>query len=160
MAPSLIRVEADEVTYNLHIMLRFEIETGVLAGKLRVDEMPEVWNARMQEYLGVTPPNDALGCLQDIHWSGGMIGYFPTYSLGNILSAQLFAAARAETPGLDHALAAGDYSGLLGWMRAHVHQHGRKYPPAELIRRATGGPLSASAYVAYLTEKFGAIYGL
>ena len=160
VAPSLIRVEADEVTYNLHIMVRFEIETGVLDGSLRVDDMPEVWNARMKEYLGVTPPNDTMGCLQDIHWSAGMIGYFPTYSLGNILSAQLFAAAQAETPGLDDSLAAGDYSRLLGWMRAHVHQHGRKYPPAELIKRATGGPLSASAYITYLTRKFSAIYGL
>lgn len=160
VAPSLIRVEADEVTYNLHIMARFELETGVVSGALRIQDLPEAWNGRMKEYLGISVPDDAQGCLQDIHWSSGLIGYFATYSLGNLLSAQFFAQARAEQPGMEAALEAGEYSVLLGWMRDRIHRHGRKYPPAELVRRVTGSPMSAAPYVAYLREKYTAIYGL
>ncbi|PNY81806.1 carboxypeptidase M32 [Deinococcus koreensis] len=157
--PSLIRVEADEVTYNFHIMLRFELELGLLDGTLKVAELPEAWNAKMQEYLGLTPPSDAQGVLQDIHWSAGLIGYFPTYSLGNLLSVQLLEAARQDT-----AVAAGlqeaHYGPLLAWLAQHIHQHGRSLTPGELTERATGRPLSADPYVAYLHEKYGAIYGL
>jgi len=160
VSPSLIRVEADEVTYNFHIMLRFEIETGVLEGKLKLADMPEIWRARMQDGLGVTPPDDAQGCLQDIHWSSGMVGYFPTYSLGNLLSAQFFAQAQQEVPGLQAALDRGEYGVLLAWLRERIHHHGRKYPPADLVRRVTGGPISAGPYVDYLWAKFGALYGL
>jgi carboxypeptidase Taq len=158
--PSLIRVEADEITYNLHIMLRFELELDVIEERVRIAELPEVWNARMQAYLGITPPDDALGVLQDIHWSEALIGYFPTYSLGNILSVQLLEAARQSLGDLDAQWARGEYAPLLGWLREHVHQHGKRYFPNELIERATGSPLTAKPYVAYLKRKFSDLYGL
>lgn len=158
--PSLIRVEADEVTYNLHVMVRFELELALLEGSLRVADLPEAWNAKYQEYLGVTPPNDAQGCLQDIHWSLGMFGYFPTYTLGNLMSVQLFEAAGAALPTLEADTEGGDFSGLLGWLRENVHEHGSRYEPAELLRRATGSDLTAGPYVRYLNEKFRALYGL
>jgi carboxypeptidase Taq len=158
--PSLIRVEADEITYNLHIMLRFELELDVIEERVRIAELPEVWNARMQAYLGITPPDDALGVLQDIHWSEALIGYFPTYSLGNILSVQLLEAARQSLGDQDARWARGEYAPLLGWLREHVHQHGKRYFPNELIERATGSPLTAKPYVAYLKRKFSDLYGL
>ncbi|WP_216329484.1 carboxypeptidase M32 [Deinococcus aestuarii] len=157
--PSLIRVEADEVTYNFHIMLRFELELALLGGELRVADLPEAWNAKMREYLGLTPPDDAQGVLQDIHWSAGLIGYFPTYTLGNLLSVQLLEAARR-----DAEVAAGvgraEYGSLLAWLARHVHGHGRSLTPAELTERATGRPLTADPYVAYLHAKYEDIYGL
>ena len=158
--PSLIRVEADEVTYNLHVMVRFELELALLEGSLKVSDLPEAWNAKYQEYLGVTPPNDAQGCLQDIHWSLGMFGYFPTYTLGNIMSVQLYEAAKKTLPTLEGDIEQGNFSGLLGWLRENVHEHGARYKPAELLRRATGSDLSAGPYVAYLNKKFRALYGL
>lgn len=157
--PSLIRVEADEVTYNFHVMLRFELELALLEGKLQVAELPEAWNAKMGAYLGLTPPDDAQGVLQDIHWSAGLIGYFPTYTLGNLLSVQLLEAARrdpAVAAGVDRA----EYGPLLAWLAEHVHAHGRSLTPAELTERATGRPLSADPYVAYLHGKYEDIYGL
>ncbi|UBV42705.1 carboxypeptidase M32 [Deinococcus taeanensis] len=157
--PSLIRVEADEVTYNFHIMLRFELELALLDGSLAVRDLPEAWNARMQEYLGLTPPDDARGVLQDIHWSAGLIGYFPTYTLGNLLSVQLLEAARR-----DEAVAAGvdraEYGPLRAWLAQQVHQHGRSLTPVELTVQATGQPLTADPYVAYLHRKYGEIYSL
>jgi carboxypeptidase Taq len=156
--PSLIRVEADEVTYNLHIMLRVEIELGLLDGSLRVADLPDVWRAKMTEYLGVTPPNDALGVLQDIHWSGGGFGSFPGYTVGNVMSAQFLAAARRDVEGLDAALARGDYQPLLGWLTEHIYRHGRAYSASELLVRATGADLHVAPYLAYLDEKFGDLY--
>lgn len=158
--PSLIRVEADEVTYNFHIMLRFELELALLEGRLKVRELPEAWNAKMAEYLGVTPQRDADGVLQDIHWSAGLIGYFPTYSLGNLLSVQLLDAAKAQQPAIAAGLDSGDYAPLLAWLQDNVHRFGRTLTPRELTLRATGQPLSAEAYVRYLREKYGEMYGL
>lgn len=156
--PSLIRVEADEVTYNLHIMLRAEIEMGLMDGTMAVEELPEIWNARCQAYLGLTPPTDTQGVLQDIHWSTGYIGSFPTYTIGNVMSAQFMQAARRDVAGLDDALAAGDYQPLLAWLTEHIYRHGRAYTPEELLVRATGGGLDAGPYLAYLQHKYGELY--
>lgn len=158
--PSLIRVEADEVTYNLHILLRFEMETALLSGELSVADAPAAWNAKMQAYFGLTPPDDAAGILQDVHWSAGLIGYFPTYTLGNILSVQLYHKAEADGGGpLRSQIAAGDFAPLLAWLRENVHQWGRKYLPKDLVVRATGGPLDPAPYLTYLQNKFGEVYG-
>jgi carboxypeptidase Taq len=158
--PSFIRVEADEVTYTLHIMLRFEMEQGLLDGSIGVGDAPHIWNEKMQEYLGITPPNDTLGILQDVHWSTGMMGYFPTYALGTILSLQLYETALQAHPTLQENLRGGDFAPLLGWLTENIYRHGRKYEPNELIQRATGRPLEIGPYVRYLTSKFGEIYGL
>lgn len=158
--PSLIRVEADEVTYNFHIMLRFELEMALLEGTLAVKDLPEAWNAKMAEYLGVTPPNDAEGVLQDIHWSAGLIGYFPTYSLGNLLSVQLLEAAKLADAAVAEGLQSGRFGPLLAWLRENVHRFGRSLLPREITERATGRPLEASAYVRYLKTKYADIYGL
>lgn len=157
---SLIRVEADEVTYNLHIILRYELENDLLEGRLTVADAPEAWNAKMREYLDLTPPSNREGILQDVHWSIGILGYFPTYSLGNLMSVQLFEAARAAVPELPECFARGEFQPLLGWLREHVHRYGRTYLPNELLRRATGQPLSAEPYLRYLKAKFGEIYGV
>lgn len=157
--PSLIRVEADEATYNLHIMLRLEIELALIEGKLAVKDLPEYWNAKMQEYLGLTPPNDALGVLQDVHWSYGSIGYFATYALGNLIAAQLWQKANQDIPDLTDQIRCGDFSGLLGWSRDRIHRHGSKFEPQELVMMATGSKIDPAPYLAYLTEKYSAIYG-
>jgi carboxypeptidase Taq len=158
--PSLIRVEADELTYNLHIMLRFELELEVFEGKTKVSELPEAWNAKMQEYLGVTPPNNANGVMQDIHWSNGLFAYFPTYSLGNILSVQLFEKAGSQMGDLNAMFARGEYKPLLQWLENAMLRHGKTYLPPELIERATGEPLSAKYYLNYLETKFSNLYRL
>lgn len=159
--PSLIRVEADEVTYNLHILLRFEMETEMLVGRLSVADAPAAWNAKMQEYLGLTPPDDAQGILQDVHWSGGSLGYFPTYSLGNVLSVQFFEKANADLGGQIAAqVAQGEFAPLRGWLGENIYQWGRKYLPNELVQRVTGGPLDPAPYLRYLKTKFGEVYGL
>ena len=158
--PSLIRVEADEVTYNLHIMLRFELENDMLEGKLRIADLPEAWNTKMQEYLGLVPPNDRLGVLQDVHWSSGLFGYFPTYTLGNLLSVQFFDQAKQEIPDLLDQIAAGRFEILLNWLRNNIHRHGRKYTPGELVQRVTGQGLTARNYLAYIKAKFSEIYAL
>ncbi|HLB47268.1 MAG TPA: carboxypeptidase M32 [Anaerolineales bacterium] len=160
VSPSLIRVEADELTYSLHIMLRFEIEKEVLEGRVRVSDLPEVWNAKMQEYLGITPPNDKLGVLQDVHWAAGLVGYFPTYALGTIISVQLFERAIADVPGIPAQIERGEFSGLFNWLKDHVYRHGKKFTPTEVVERATGGPLNSAPYVKYLKTKFGEIYGV
>jgi carboxypeptidase Taq len=160
VTPNLIRVEADEVTYNLHIILRYELERALLERTLSVKDLPEAWNARMTESIGITPPNDADGVMQDIHWSGGMIGYFPTYTLGNVMSAQLFEAARRAHPSLVEEIGRGEFATLLGWLREHVHVHGRKFFPQDLLERATGSRLTPEPYLRYLWEKFGDIYGV
>jgi len=158
--PSFIRVEADEVTYNLHIMLRFQMENQLVEKKLAVADVPEAWNAAMQEYLGIVPPTVALGALQDIHWSHGMLGYFPTYSLGTFFSAQLFEKARAAMPDLDAQFTRGEFGGLLGWLRENIHQYGRKFTLNELAQRITGEPLQTRSYLKYLKEKYTEIYDL
>jgi carboxypeptidase Taq len=158
--PSLIRVEADEATYNMHIMLRLEIEVGLMEGTIKVENLPEIWNTKMKDYLGITPPNDALGVLQDVHWSGGMIGYFPTYTLGNLASVQLWDKLVEENPNVYDEIAKGQFETILGWMRENVHQYGRKYEPQEIMLRATGNKITPEPYMAYLKEKYGEIYDL
>jgi carboxypeptidase Taq len=157
---SLIRVEADEVSYNLHILVRFELELALLDGDLAVADLPDAWNERYRDYLGITPPTDALGCLQDIHWAVGLIGYFPTYAIGNLVSAQLFETVRAATPTLDEDIRAGNFSGLLAWLRENVQRHGSRYRPDELLVAATGKGLTAAPYLAYLRGKYGDLYDL
>jgi carboxypeptidase Taq len=158
--PSLIRVHADEVTYNLHVFLRFELEQALLCGDLAVGDVPAAWNEGMQRLLGLTPPDDAGGCLQDIHWSCGLFGYFPTYTLGNLYAAQLFARANAELGDLGPSFARGEFLPLLEWMRATVHRQGRRYRAARLIEHATGAPPSPEPLVEALRTKYGALYQL
>ncbi|HEY4330650.1 MAG TPA: carboxypeptidase M32 [Phycisphaerae bacterium] len=160
VSPSFIRVEADEVTYNLHIILRYEMEQALLNKQLSVQDAPAAWNEKMNKYLGITPPTDREGILQDVHWAFGGFGYFPTYSLGNVLAAQLFESASKAMPALRSDILAGNFSNLLQWLRTNVHQHGKRYIPTDLVRRATGKPLSTDAYLGYLTQKFTTIYGL
>jgi carboxypeptidase Taq len=160
VAPSLIRVEADECTYNLHIILRFEIEVALMAGDLGVDEIPEAWNAKMKEYVGLDVPDDARGCLQDIHWSHGAMGYFPTYALGNLYAAQLFEAILADIPGLFEQVASGQFGPLLAWLREHVHRHGRRKLAAEIVRDATGREPDSEAFLRYLEAKYSRLYDL
>jgi carboxypeptidase Taq len=158
--PSLIRVEADEVTYGLHIMLRFELEKEMIAGRVDFNTLPDLWNSKMEEYLGITPDSDANGVLQDVHWSSGIIGYFPTYQLGNLISAQLWEMIRNEITDLDDQIRRGEFSNLLSWLRKNVHAHGCKFEPADLIQRITGKPLDSKPYLTYLRSKFGTIYGI
>jgi carboxypeptidase Taq len=158
--PSLIRVEADEATYNLHIMLRLELEIALLEGKVLVKDLPETWNARMQETLGITPPDDAKGVLQDIHWSGGAIGYFSTYALGNLISAQLWDKINQDIPDLVGQIREGKFEALLGWLREKVHRHGSKFEPQELVEKVTGSRIDPAPYVRYLTRKYSQIYNL
>ncbi|QRV13437.1 carboxypeptidase M32 [Haloterrigena salifodinae] len=157
---NLIRVEADELTYHLHIVIRFEIERDLIRGDLAVDDVPEVWNDKYEEYLGVRPETDAEGCLQDIHWSHGSFGYFPTYSLGSVLAAQLYAAAEDELGDLDDDIREGDFEALNGWLRENVHRHGKRYTTPELIERATGQELTADPFLEYVTSKYGELYDL
>ena len=158
--PSFIRVEADEVTYNLHVLLRFELENELLEGKLEVKDVPEAWNARFKSYVGLDVPNDREGALQDIHWSFVSFGIFPGYTIGNLVSAQLMEKIRADIPDLDAQVEKGQFAALLGWLRKNVHRHGRKFTPDELLERATGKPLTAAPWIAYVRKKFGALYGL
>jgi carboxypeptidase Taq len=141
-------------------MLRFELERELLSGAVKPGDLPAAWNAKMKAYLGIVPPTDALGVLQDVHWSAGLMGYFPTYAVGNIISAQLFDAAVKARPSIPASIAAGDCAPLLGWLRENVHAHGKKYSAPELVRRATGGEISPKPYLAYLRAKFGELYGL
>jgi carboxypeptidase Taq len=153
VAPTLLRVGADEVTYNLHILIRFELEQALLNGDLRAADLPAAWNEAYRHHLGVTPANDVEGCLQDGHWGSGLVGYFPTYTLGNLYAAQLFAKAREELVNLDDAFARGEFGGLLGWLREKVHRQGSRYAAAELIERVTGTPPSPRFLIQALTEK-------
>jgi carboxypeptidase Taq len=158
--PSFIRVEADEVTYNMHILLRFELENELLDGTLKVADLPEAWNSRFKSYVGLNVPNDREGVLQDIHWSYVSFGIFPGYTIGNLVSAQLMEKVRQEIPDLDARFEKGEFSALLTWLRRNVHQHGRKFTPNELLERATGKPLTAAPWIAYVRNKFGTLYGL
>ena len=158
--PSLIRVEADEVTYNLHILIRFELEQALIGGDLPVADVPEAWNAKYRDYLGITPSDDAKGCLQDIHWAAGLVGYFPTYTLGNLYAAQLYAGADADLGGLEPAFARGDFGGLLAWLRDKIHRNGRRFRAADLIRQATGKTIDHQPLVRSLRKNYGPIYGI
>lgn len=158
--PSLIRVEADEVTYPLHVILRFELEKGLIEGSIKVREIPEVWNAKMSNSLGITPGNNRDGCLQDIHWSMGGFGYFPTYILGNIYAAQLFGAFAKDHSDWEKRVASGEFSFITGWLHEKIHKHGRRYTTHELIQRATGRAISPEAYLEYLGRKYSQIYTL
>jgi carboxypeptidase Taq len=158
--PSLIRVDADEATYNLHVMLRFEIELGLMEGKLSTDELPEIWNDKMEEYLGIRPPNDADGVLQDIHWSSGIFGYFPTYSLGNLIASMLWEKIGEDIPDLEDQIEKAKFGNLLTWLRENIHVHGAKFEPMDLVKRVTGSDLTAQPYLAYLNDKFGELYKL
>jgi len=158
--PSLIRVEADEVTYGLHIMLRFGLERKMLQKEIAVQDVPEAWNAGMKELLGIVPPDDARGCLQDIHWSMGIFGYFPTYALGNLYAAQFFAAAKRAMPDLEEQLARGELQPLREWLRANIHCHGKRYRANELIKVVSGSELSHRPFIDYLHAKFKPLYGL
>lgn len=156
--PSLIRTSADELTYHFHVMIRYEIEKGIFEDKLKADELPEYWNAKYKEYLGVDVPNDAQGVLQDVHWSHGSFGYFPTYSLGSFYAAQFFEQARQEIPGLDGKIEAGQFGELLGWLRKNIHVHGKHYTARELCERITGEKLNFNYFMNYARSKFGIIY--
>jgi carboxypeptidase Taq len=158
---SLIRTDADEVTYNLHVMLRFELEAEMLEGKLRVKDLSEAWRSGMQSTLGIAPPDDRDGCLQDVHWYGGMIGgLFQGYTIGNVLSAQFFDAAVKAHPEIPRQIEAGEFGTLLAWLRENIYRHGQKFPPNELVKRVTGAPMSTAPYLKYLRGKFGALYHL
>ena len=151
--PSLIRVDADETTYGLHIILRFELEQELLFGGLGTADLPEAWNARMEELVGVRPPNDRLGCLQDVHWSGGMFGYFPTYQLGNVLSVQIWERLTSDVPDAYEQVEQGSFGEIHEWLREHLYRHGRKFTPAVTIDRLVGGPIDPEPYLRYLAEK-------
>jgi carboxypeptidase Taq len=160
VTPSLIRVEADEVTYGLHIVLRFELEQELVEGRLAIRDLPEAWNARYKEYLGIDVPDAAQGVLQDVHWSAGLIGYFPTYALGNLIAAQLFERAHVDVPDLDAQLAAGQLHDLREWLREHVHRHGAKFSTSELLQRVVGGPIAVRPFLEYLKRKLARAYDL
>ena len=158
--PSLIRVEADELTYDLHIMLRVDLERALIGGELDVAELPGAWNARMKADLGLDVPDDRRGVLQDIHWSSGLFGSFPTYTVGNVMASQFYAAAAQALPDLETRLEQGDYAPLRGWLSTQIYQYGRTFTPHELLVRATGRGLDPAPYLGYLTDKYTALYGL
>jgi carboxypeptidase Taq len=156
--PTLIRVDADEVTYNLHIILRFELEQRLFSGELAVRDLPWAWKDASRELLGLVPANDREGVLQDVHWSDGAFGYFPSYCLGNMMAAQLWYRALQERPALEQDFSRGDFSWLLNWLRENVHAQGRRYELPELVRRATGAELSPRSLIRYLKERYGRLY--
>ena len=158
--PGLIRVEADELTYDLHILMRTEIESDLIAGKLSVSELPDAWNALIKRDLGLDVPDDRRGVLQDIHWSSGQIGTFCNYTIGNVMAAQLFTEALKRDAEIEPALSAGDYAPLRVWLGDNIHQHGRRFTRNELLVRSTGRTLDPAPYLAYLTEKYTGLYGL
>lgn len=157
--PSLIRVESDEATYNLHILIRFELEQALLTGDLKPADAPAAWDEKYQQYLGIQAPSAADGILQDVHWSAGLFGYFPTYSLGNLYASQLFEQADADLGGLNAQFSQGDFAPLLGWLRENIHQHGQRYTAAELVEKVSGKPLSHDALMRHLNGKYGKLYG-
>lgn len=157
---SFIRVEADEATYNLHIMLRFDLEMKMMEGALAVNDLPEAWNEGFENLFGVQPPDDSKGVLQDVHWSSGLVGYFPTYALGNLIASQLWEKIQADIPDLMTQIEKASFGDLLTWLRENIHQHGAKYEPMELLKRVTGSGLEAGPYIRYLETKFKDIYNL
>ena len=157
--PSLIRTEADEVSYGLHVILRFELESVLISGSLAVKDLPAAWNAKMKDLLGVLPPDDARGCLQDVHWSAGLFGYFPSYALGNLYAAQFWSVMKREMPDVDARIESGDLACILEWLGRNIHQPGATYLPGELLRRVTDASLDQRHFVAYLNDKYSRIYG-
>jgi len=158
--PSFIRVEADEVTYNLHIMLRFELEQMLISGEVNAADVPTVWNEKFEAYLGLVPPDDAHGCLQDVHWSAGLLGYFPTYALGNVYASQFFAAAHDQISGLDDLIAKGEFAPLKNWLNENIHQRGQQYSATDLVKVVTGNEFDAEPLVTHLQTKFREVYRL
>lgn len=156
--PSFIRVEADEVTYNLHIILRFEIEKELIEGSIEVDDLPKIWNDKFKEYFALKVPDDSLGVLQDVHWSGGSIGYFPTYTLGNLYSAQFYSASKRDIPDLEEQITKGEFTNFLQWLRKNIHIHGKLYTARDLVMKATGEPLKSQYFMDYLKKKYSEIY--
>jgi carboxypeptidase Taq len=152
--PSLIRIKADEVTYGLHIMLRFELEQDIINERVALRDLPQTWNARMSEYLGVEVPDDANGVLQDTHWASGLIGYFPTYLLGTVMSVQIWQKAMDDIPDLEDRVERGEFAPLRDWLERNVHRHGRKFLPQQVLQKATGAALNAKPYLAYLRAKY------
>jgi carboxypeptidase Taq len=158
---SLIRTDADEVTYNLHVMLRFDLELQMLEGRLKVKDLPEAWRARFKADFGIEPPDDRDGCLQDVHWYGGGVGGgFQGYAIGNILSAQFYAAALKAHPEIADEIARGEFATLHAWLKKHLYRHGRKFSPNEIVKRSTGKPMTIAPYIAYLRGKYGELYKL
>ena len=158
--PTLIRIDADELTYSLHIIIRYEMEKLLINSDVNIDDVPELWNEKYREYLGVEPKNDAEGVLQDVHWSGGDFGYFPTYALGNLYGAQIFNKLKEEIPDWNQKIRNGDFSPITEWLKEHVHRYGATLKPAELIKKVTGEELSAKYFIEYLNDKFGKLYSL
>jgi carboxypeptidase Taq len=160
VAPSFIRVEADEATYGLHVVLRFELEQELTEGRLAVADLPEAWNAKFSESFGLDVPDDANGVLQDVHWSAGMIGYFPTYAIGNLVAGHLWEKVHTDVPELDEQLGAGELLPLREWLRENVHRHGSKFTATEVVQRVAGAPIEVKPFIAYLKAKLTPIYGL
>lgn len=158
--PSFIRVESDESTYNLHVMLRFELERAMISGDLAIKDLPAAWNEKFKNFLGLDVPDDARGCLQDVHWSFGLVGYFPTYTLGNLYAAQMWETINSQIPDLDQQMAAGEFSALLTWLRENIHQHGRRYSAAQLCERTTSKPLDAAPLMRHLQRRVKPAYGM
>ena len=158
--PSFIRTESDEATYNLHVLLRFELEQALLGGDLATRDLPAAWDERMRSYLGVVPPEPSQGCLQDVHWSAGLMGYFPTYTLGNLYAAQFFEAARWELGDLDAMFARGEFAPLLGWLREKIHHVGRRKTARQLVRDVTGQDLNPAPLLSHLKRKASEFYGV
>ena len=156
----MLRVESDEVTYSLHIILRFELEQELLSAELDLRDLPDAWNSRMEEYLGVEVPDDAHGVLQDMHWSAGSMGYFPTYALGNVVSLQIWEQVLAAMPDLPDQIGRGEFAPLREWLRDQLYRHGRKFQPKDLLERITGGGLDPEPYLRYLSGKVGDVYGI
>jgi carboxypeptidase Taq len=153
-------VEADELTYSLHVIIRYEIEQQIFNGDISVDELPALWNRKYKEYLGVEPRSDAEGILQDMHWSAGNFGYFPSYALGNLYGAQFLHSMKKDMPDYQQRIAAGDFAAIQGWLKDNIHVHGSIYDPGELVKRVTGEALSARYFIGYLNEKYGELYEL
>jgi len=158
--PDFIRVGADELTYNLHILVRFELEVELITGKLHINDLPEAWNAKYTEYLGITPPTNTLGCLQDVHWSRGSAGYFPTYSMGNLIGLQMWSRLIKDIPNTEAQMEQGDFTEILGWLTQNVYAQGRRYEPSELVTRITGRPMEATDWLNYANTKYREIYNL
>lgn len=158
--PSLIRIDADELTYSLHVIIRYEMEKLLINGDIPIDDVPRLWNEKYKEYLGVEPEHDGEGVLQDVHWSGGDFGYFPTYALGNLYGAQIFHKLKEDLPDWNHQVEGGDFSSITKWLGENVHRYGATFKPAELIRKVTGEELSATYFIEYLNNKFGKLYGV
>ena len=158
--PSPIRIESDELHYCLHVILRFELELSLIDGSIEVKDLPKLWNKKMKEYIGIMPKNDVEGVLQDVHWSGGNIGYFPTYAIGTIYASQLYKRLKSKNKNLEKDISKGDFTKITKWLKVNIHQHGRKFLAEEIIKKATGEGLNIETYLDYLTKKYTSLYEL